>query len=402
MCTVRFVPDDRYDERSRPHTTGADFLSPRGWLALDWMAAVAGFVTAEIEVHAAGGLRPLKVEAVLALLASLPIGLRRRFPLSVLLLVTVSTAALGTQGKSSWALSAMLVLAGYTAALQSERRRSIVVCAAVAIVLGVALGTSARGDVLTTGIAGVLGLGAAWVLGDGVSARRSFKAQLARHEALEERQRAELAVRDERMRIARELHDGVAHALAVITVQAGAARRLLGRGSDVGLALDSIEAQGRAAQDGLDVVLGLMRDDTREVERPPAPGLADLDDLIGSVRAAGTPIELRTTGSHCPLPTPIQLTVFRIVQETLTNVVKHAPGAEAFVAIDVLPHEVRIEVVDTGTTWNQVTRCPTERTEHGIVGMRERTGAFGGSLTAGPMPNGGFRVVARIPLDRPS
>lgn len=396
------MPDDRYDERSRPHLVGGHFLSPRAWSALDWIAAVVGFVLTELDVHAAGGFSPLNARAILALLASLPIGLRRRFPLLVLLLVGVSTAAFEAERKSSWALSAMLVLAAYTAALQRERSRSIVACAVVAIALGVVLGASARGDVLTTGIAGVLGLGAAWVIGDSVAVRRSFRAQLAEHEEVEQRQRAELAVREERMRIARELHDGVAHALAVITVQAAAARRLLGRGSDVASALDSIEAQGRAAQDGLDVVLGLMRDGSRQLERLPTPGIAELDDLIESVRAAGTPVEVRKTGSCSLLPGPIQLTVFRIVQETLTNVVKHAPGANASVAIEVSAHEVRINIVDTGTTGEQITPCGKERAGHGIVGMRERTGAFGGSLTAGPIPTGGFQVSARIPLGRNS
>ena len=233
ICTVRYVSANPTAHRPWPPSAGGRFLSPSGWLALDWIAAVVGFVLAELEVHAAGGLRLLTGQAVLSLLASLPVGLRRRFPLWVVLLVGLSIAALDAQGKSSWALSAMLALAAYTAALQRERRRSIVVCTAVAIVLGVALGTSARNDNLAIGIVGVLGLGMGWVFGDSVSVRRVFREQLAEHEEVEERQRAGLAVRDERMRIARELHDGVAHSLAVITVQAGAARRLLGRGADV-------------------------------------------------------------------------------------------------------------------------------------------------------------------------
>jgi signal transduction histidine kinase len=396
------VTDSPTAERSWPLSTGGRFLSPSGWLALDWIAAVVGFLLAELEVHAAGGLRPLTGEAVLSPLASLPVGLRRRYPLLVVVVVGLSGAALDAQGKSSWALSAMLALAGYTAGLQHERRRSIAVCAAVAIVLGIALGTSARDDHLAIGIAGVLGLGVGWVFGDSVSVRRVFRQQLAEHEDVEERQRAQLAVRDERMRIARELHDGVAHALAVITVQAGAARRLLGRGADVGSALDSIEAHGRAAQDDLDVVLGLMRDETHPVELPPTPGVADLESLVDSVRAAGTPVDLHMTGSKGPLPTPIQLTVFRIVQETLTNVVKHAPGAKVSVAIDVLPDEVRIEVIDAGTTRAPITSHAAAGTRHGIVGMRERTGAFGGTLVAGPVPSGGYRVLACIPLGHTS
>jgi len=369
---------------------------------LDWMAAVTGFLLAELEIHGAGGLRPLRTDAVLALLASLPVGLRRRFPLLVLVLVGLSTAALAAQSKSAWALSAVLALAGYTAALQSERRRSIVACTAIVIVIGVALGASARGNVLTTGIVGLIGLGAAWVVGDSVSVRRSFREQLSAHEEVEQRQRAELAVRDERIRIARELHDGVAHALAVITVQAGAARRLLNRGADVGSALDAIEAQGRAAQDDLDVVLGLMRDETRPVDLPPTPGVAELDDLVESVRAAGTPVDLHTAWGENPLPAPVQLTVFRIVQETLTNVVKHAPGAKASIAIDVLAHEVRIETVDTGATSPQLIPNGQERIGHGIIGMRERAGAFGGTLIAEPIGSGGFRVSATIPIGRSS
>ena len=133
LCRVGSVPDDRYDERSRPHLVGGHFLSPRAWSALDWIAAVVGFVLTELDVHAAGGFSPLNARAILALLASLPIGLRRRFPLLVLLLVGVSTAAFEAERKSSWALSAMLVLAAYTAALQRERSRSIVACAVVAI-----------------------------------------------------------------------------------------------------------------------------------------------------------------------------------------------------------------------------------------------------------------------------
>jgi hypothetical protein len=161
--TVRYVSGNPTAHRPWPPSAGGRFLSPSGWLALDWIAAVVGFVLAELEVHAAGGLRLLTGQAVLSLLASLPVGLRRRFPLWVVLLVGLSIAALDAQGKSSWALSAMLALAAYTAALQRERRRSIVVCTAVAIVLGVALGTSARNDNLAIGIVGVLGLGMGWV-----------------------------------------------------------------------------------------------------------------------------------------------------------------------------------------------------------------------------------------------
>lgn len=115
-----------------------------------------------------------------------------------------------------------------------------------------------------------------------------------------------------------------------------------------------------------------MRDETRPVERPPTPGLADVTQLIDSVRAAGTPVELRTSGSDKALSMAVQLTIFRIVQETLTNVMRHAPGATASVSIDVSRDEVRIEVTDTGDERHQATLSDTETMGHGIVGMRER------------------------------
>jgi hypothetical protein len=120
IYTVRYVPGARNDQRPRPRAGDGHFLSPSAWLSLDWMAAVVGFLLAELEIHGAGGLRPLRTDAVLALLASLPVGLRRRFPLPVLVLVGLSTAALAAQSKAAWALSAMLALAGYTAALQQH------------------------------------------------------------------------------------------------------------------------------------------------------------------------------------------------------------------------------------------------------------------------------------------
>jgi signal transduction histidine kinase len=391
------VADDEHKESRGPLLFGTE-LSHRAWVNLDWALAAAGFVAAELELRSISGQRANKVDAALALVIALSVAVRRRYPLLVLIIAGVSVAIVDGIGKPSWTLTVLLTLAGYTAGGAVLRSRSIVVIPFVVAALVVAAFANGVGS---GGIVSAIGLVAAYMLGDSVAVRRNYEAQLAEHEELERLQRSDLAVQDERMRIARELHDGVAHALAVITLQAGATRRLLGPDDDASTALEAIEAQGRAAQDGLDAVLGLMRDDTRPADRPPAPGLAALEDLVDSVRAAGIRVELRRRGTEQSLPTPVQLVAYRIVQEALTNVVKHAPGAPTSVDVVVSPSEIRIEVVDVSPTPTPLPGRVATDVGHGIVGMRERAEAFGGTLSAEPLPNGGgFRVVAEVPIGR--
>ena len=209
------------------------------------------------------------------------------------------------------------------------------------------------------------------------------------------------------MRIARELHDVVAHTLAVITVQAGVGRRLMAkRPEEASTALESIETIGRTAQDELRVVLGLLRDEAvGPAALAPAPRLVDLKELADHVRASGTPVELRMSGAGQPLSPALELTIYRVVQEALTNVVKHAPGARASVDLTVSYGRVRLEVADDGG----LARRPPESegttgaaglgTRHGIVGMRERVAAFGGWLVAERLVGGGFHVLAEIPVE---
>src|SRR4029077_15751941 len=158
------------------------------------------------------------------------------------------------------------------------------------------------------------------------------------------------AVREERVRIARELHDVVAHTLAVITVQAGVGRRLMGRRpEEASTALESIETIGRTAQEQLRVVLGLLRDEeTRTAALAPAPGLGDVKELVATVRAAGTQVDLHMSGTDRRLSPALELSVYRVVQEALTNVVKHAPGARATVDLVVSADQVRLGVTDDG------------------------------------------------------
>ena len=224
-------------------------------------------------------------------------------------------------------------------------------------------------------------------------------AEQAERERAAETERARQDVREERVRIARELHDVVAHALAVVTVQAGVGRRLMAkRPEEARSALESIELIGRTAQEELRVVVGLLREEgIGAAELSPTPRLADLKELAETVRASGTPVELQMAGIDRQLSPALELTVYRVVQEALTNVVKHAPSARAAVDVTISGTAVRIEVVNDGN--------PAGRLEeggvmpgHGIIGMSERIGAFGGSLTAGPRPGGGFGVFAQVPF----
>jgi signal transduction histidine kinase len=304
-------------------------------------------------------------------------------------------------------VAVLLGLASYLVASRLPRRLSvpIITAAAAALLAARLVAATSTGSLwmAAQSIEFLLPMAAAWFVGDAVAARRRYQAGLAEQaerERAAEAQRARQEVREERVRIARDLHDVVAHALAVVTVQAGVGRRLMEkRPEEAAAALESIEAIGRTAQEELRVVLGLLRDEgISEAALSPAPRLADLKDLVETVRASGTPVELHLADIGQQLSPALQLSVYRVVQEALTNVVKHAPRARARVTVAVSGAEVRVEVVNDG--------CADGRREerhvlpgHGIAGMRERIGAFGGSFAAGPRPEGGFRVLAKIPVN---
>jgi signal transduction histidine kinase len=307
----------------------------------------------------------------------------------------------------------LLGLATYLVSSRLTRRLSILATMAAAVAIGGALLYAALGKqsapLAVLAVEGLIPLGAAWFVGDAVAARRRYQAGIveqARREQAAEAERARQQVREERVRIARELHDVVAHTLAVITIQAGVGRRLMTkRPEKTASALELIEEIGRTAQDELRVVLGLLRDEEVEpISRAPAPRLADLKELVETVRASGTQVELRTTGADRSLSPAIELSIYRVVQEALTNVVRHAPGARAMIDLTVSGDDVCVEVTDSGcpaTSRAAGEKVPLSRagSGHGIVGMRERVGAFGGSLLAEHLADGGFRVSARIPIE---
>jgi signal transduction histidine kinase len=312
-------------------------------------------------------------------------------------------------GMAPLALCAMLGIASYLAASRLRRRVSIPAVAASAAALGGVLAYAAvtvRGAPAADAVEGFLPLAAGWFIGDSVAARRRYVAGLAEQaerERAAEAERARQQVREERVRIARELHDVVAHTLAVMTVQAGVGRRLMAkRPHEAGAALESIEQIGRTAQDELRVVLGLLRDEHAAAALVPAPRLADLKELADTVRASGTPVELRTSGADRQLSPALELTLYRVVQEALTNVVRHAPQARATVDLSICIARVRLEVADDGGTAQRAAAGQDRRDlpgpGHGIIGMRERIGAFGGWLVAEPLA-AGFRVLAEIPIE---
>ena len=375
--------------------------------ALTALACAAAVALVIIQLGHAPG--PRLDAAVLVCIPVISFG--RRWPLPVLALASAAAAAQVASGTASLLVSLVLGVAGYTVAVGVPRRLSIRAVLAAAAIFGAALlytGMTRGLSPLAAGaVAGFLPLAAGWSIGDSVAARRRYVAGLAEQaerERAAEAERARQEVREERVRIARELHDVVAHTLAVITVQAGVGRRLMARRpEEAGAALESIEMIGRTAQDELRVVLGLLRDeDAGAAALAPAPRLVDLKELADTVRASGTPVELRTSGTDRQLSPALELTLYRVVQEALTNVVRHAPQARATVDLTVSAARVRLEVADDGGSAGRAAgdqeRPGIPGTGHGIAGMRERIGAFGGWLVAEPLACG-FRVRAEVPIE---
>ena len=338
---------------------------------------------------------------LIALLACALVVVLRRWPLPVLGVVTAVVWMFTATGAASLPFGILLGLALYFSALRLPRPKSIALALAIAVALGATVACSvfvvrtaqpaAAATVMFVPLAG------AWFIADGVAARRRYQAGLA---VQGERERAG-EVREERVRIAREMHDVVAHALAVITVQAGVGRCLAGaRPQEASAALGSIETISRTAQDELRVVLGLLRDgEAGTAPLAPAPRLTDVKDLADTVRASGVPVELRMEGTDRRLSPSLELSVYRVVQEALTNVVKHAPGARTVAELTVSAGKVRLDVRDDGGPGGGQAPRAGPCTGHGITGMRERVGAFGGWLVAGPAAGGGFQVTAEVPVE---
>jgi signal transduction histidine kinase len=344
---------------------------------------------------------PRTVAAYLLLLGhTLPLALRRRFPVPVLAWALATGLAFATLGLNLVSLGLAVLVYVYTVASRCPRSVSLAgLAATVAALLAVFLvRPRAIGDRGTV-VIDCLMVAAAWWLGDGTR-RRQEAIRTARERAAELEQAREAlarrAVVEERLRIARELHDVVAHGMSIIAVQSGVGAHVLdSQPEEARRALTAIEATSRQALTEMRRLLGVLRRASEPSgSLAPVPGLAEVDALAAEVARAGARVEVRIEGTRPELPLGLDLSAYRIVQEALTNVVRHAGPATARVRIRYAPDSVDLEVVDDGRGGD-----PRPGDGHGIAGMRERAALFGGTLHAGPRPGGGFRVAARLPVE---
>jgi signal transduction histidine kinase len=286
--------------------------------------------------------------------------------------------------------------------LPLHRSRAVAAASIATALAWTGLGVLTRSDVRPDSVLTVAAFGLfAWMLGREVSQRQRRTEELERRAFAAERtreERARQAVIDERIRIARELHDVVAHDMTVMTVQAAAARRTLGRGAaKAETALEAIEKAGHEALTEMRRLLGLLRT-TDTGTRAPQPGLMRVGQLVSQLEEAGLPVELTVEGDARPLPPGIDLNAYRIVQESLTNALKHGgPDTTALLRLIYQPDRITLEITDDGRG-AAVELAAADPHGHGLVGMRERVSLLGGDITTGPRRGGGYRVRAELPL----
>jgi signal transduction histidine kinase len=399
------------DELQRPPWLAR--LSATQWVRLD--VVIAGLLTAAVVGHvfySAQFDHPATLADAkwlllpLFLLASIPLAFRRKWPLPVLVLTTGAVVVVTMLGHPLPPVP-FIALPLYTVTTAFPRRQSLKILVVVVASIGASILVSVlygRGEGNSS--ANVLLLIALWFIADSIRTRRVYLNGLMEQAA--ERQRvaiegARRSIVEERLEIARELHDVLAHSLSVIAIQSGVGRHVMdSQPEEAGKALMAVESTSRSALEELRRVLGVLRRDDGAADLAPAPTLGDLDALINGVRAAGVRVDA-TIEDHPPaLPEGLQLSVYRIVQEALTNVVKHAQGAPATVRLTFPGDDVLIEVTNDVAARRSVASASMVDSTfasiegHGIIGMTERARAFDGSLSAGHLADGSFRVLARL------
>ena len=336
---------------------------------------------------------------LLIVASSLPMVLRSRYPVGVLSVTCTAVAILSAAGYNQGALPVWLLLPAASVGAQHEMRRVVGAGAYVFGLLVFLLATRHNQDfTFTTFLVQLALFCAAFAVGTSIRSRRLRLTALEERTAALEMTRAEeakRAVADERLHIAQELHDVLAHTLSVIAVQAGTGAHVLETAPDEARrALDNIATTSRSSLNELRRLLGILRAENATKAYVPAPRLADLDRLAADVTAAGVPVELTVDGSPDGLTPGVELAAYRIVQEALTNVLKHAGPATARVRLSCATGGVDLEVVDDG---RGLAARNGAATGHGRVGMQERVAMYGGTLRTSPAPGGGFRVVAHFP-----
>ncbi|HEX4754344.1 MAG TPA: sensor histidine kinase [Candidatus Dormibacteraeota bacterium] len=391
-------------------TTAPAAATPQQWRLREWpgrlfdVGIVVGLLlvgiatvfsgTHEIPPSGAGRI-PLLVVTAVPLAALL---LRRRHPLltlGVILVALLVAAALG----SSVLVHPLVLVGVYTVAARMPWRLSLLLTVASLAVLVAGAVISREGWTFAESITTLIPVGAAYVVGIYTRTRLAYVDSLRAqaHQATREQElRAQQAVAEERVRIARELHDVIAHHLSLITVQAGALQTQLPQDHPGHATAATMARTGRQAMDEMRRMLGLLRLGTAEVPgHAPQPGIAEIPTLVAQARAAGVDVELVIDDSaERPIPLGVDLSAFRIVQEAVTNVIRHAGNAHCRVRIHVGSDVLELRITDDGASDGEA----ITGTGHGLVGMRERVALFGGELFAGPVPGGGFAVRATLPL----
>jgi signal transduction histidine kinase len=352
-----------------------------------------------LNIESATHYGPQGVVAAATAVATLALALRRRAPLVTAGLVAVAVAGpeLATVLTIQlWGDFVPLLVAGYSVARFAPRRDAAVGAAVLSLaIVVVELRVPVSGT--TANIPFIwLPFCAAVAAGRALRAREHRHSETSAHARRLEVERdasVRAAVADERERIARELHDIVAHCVSVMVVQAGAAEDLLDRDPQrARQPLQAVQDTGREAVAELRRMLGLLRAEATPALRP-QPGAAELDELVAQMHAAGLPVRLHVAGTRRSLPPGIELAGYRIVQEALTNALKHAGPTSTTVSLRYHEQALEIEVADEGRGG------VVNGQGHGLIGMRERVALYGGQLDAGPRPEGGFLVRARLPLE---
>jgi len=363
------------------------------WLpvALDLAAAAIAAATSLLDALAtpeAGLLAGRTASVVVAASASAVLLFRRRAPLAVALVVAVAHA-----------LDVALVpfvIGMYTVAAAYGNRRVLWLATAVGAGADLSPWTGFELNWLTSIATTVV---FPVVVGLYVNARRHLLAELVERARRLERERHLVDARaraEERTRIAREMHDVVAHRVSLMVLQSGALELAIGPSSDKAVqAAETIRTTGRQALEELRHIVGVLRGDEEAVPLAPQPTLADLDTLIDDCKQAGAHVELHVAGQHRPLPAGVERTAYRLVQEALTNARKHAAGAGARVELDYRARGLKVTVTNSRSGGSRPLNLPGGG--HGLAGLRERVALAGGVLEAGPTAEGGFRVAARLP-----
>jgi len=330
----------------------------------------------------------------LAIAHSLVLTWRRRAPRISFLLNIATGLAVVALGYPTVVLGLAPLISIYSVASQIPRTRSVFALGASLSLLAIATPLTDQNEDISTIVGNAVGLGGAWLIGSFVYARQFYVRQLEERTVQLQNAREELAeqaVTQERLRIARELHDLVAHSLSVITLRSGVATHVMDeQPEEVRRSLKTIEEVSRNALEEMRRMLAMLRNG--DAERLPLPGLRDLKKLVASFEASGLVVDLSVSGDETPLSQALELTAYRIIQESMTNVLKHASATKVRVVIQQAGDSMTIEVVDNGVGSHSGGTNPG----HGLAGMAERAHLFGGTFEAGPLPEGGYRVRATL------